>query len=316
MKKTAFFFFLAAVLFYSNNILVCAYGEAASAEMSYKQIQGYSKNKDWGAVYDSYDKQSQDIIDTLVIWATAFPGVSQDEGYVKLTPRERFIKSCQQSDNSFAVNPSNQIVKTEDKGVNEVEVTLNNSLGKEQKAYMSLVEGAWKLHISEDSYEYKMGHAYQSGSQDEFTRIYDDLYKEAHTDKGINKIMENAVAEAGNDKNEQIFAVISKVRLIKNTDLTIDIRAKDKAKSIINSLLLEGADINARKKENNSSGDFILTFALKSFIFDEDLLGFLLEKGADINAKDSAGRTVLYWAVQDGNKQIIEFLVSKGAKMN
>ena len=45
-----------------------------------------------------------------------------------------------------------------------------------------------------------------------------------------------------------------------------------------------------------------------------DLAAFLIESGADVNAKDSAGHTPLYYATRHGNTAIAEALKAKGGK--
>jgi hypothetical protein len=42
----------------------------------------------------------------------------------------------------------------------------------------------------------------------------------------------------------------------------------------------------------------------------------LIKNGADIEQKDKAGYTALFLAVCDGQKSVLEFLISKGAKVN
>ncbi|HUU17636.1 MAG TPA: ankyrin repeat domain-containing protein [Sedimentisphaerales bacterium] len=42
----------------------------------------------------------------------------------------------------------------------------------------------------------------------------------------------------------------------------------------------------------------------------------LIEKGADVNAKDSSGRTPLHYAASEGYKEIIELLLENGADVN
>jgi ankyrin repeat protein len=39
----------------------------------------------------------------------------------------------------------------------------------------------------------------------------------------------------------------------------------------------------------------------------------LLERGADVNAKDDSGITPLHWAANNGNKAVAELLIAKGA---
>ena len=47
-----------------------------------------------------------------------------------------------------------------------------------------------------------------------------------------------------------------------------------------------------------------------------EIIIFLLEKGADINAKDNRGRTPLHSAVETGQKAVVEQLIAKGAEIN
>ena len=47
-----------------------------------------------------------------------------------------------------------------------------------------------------------------------------------------------------------------------------------------------------------------------------DLAKFLVDKGADVNAKTKRGSTPLMAAVQSGNKEMVKFLLEKGADAN
>ena len=47
-----------------------------------------------------------------------------------------------------------------------------------------------------------------------------------------------------------------------------------------------------------------------------EMAEFFIEKGADVNSKDSMGRTPLYSAARKGNLKLVKYLVSKGAKVN
>ncbi|KAH7000722.1 ankyrin repeat-containing domain protein [Ilyonectria destructans] len=43
------------------------------------------------------------------------------------------------------------------------------------------------------------------------------------------------------------------------------------------------------------------------------IVKLLLEKGADVEAKDEYGRTPLSWAAEDGHEDIVKLLFEKGA---
>ena len=42
----------------------------------------------------------------------------------------------------------------------------------------------------------------------------------------------------------------------------------------------------------------------------------LIDKGADINAKDDTGGTPLFWAALEGNEEVAELLIGQGADVN
>jgi ankyrin repeat protein/serine/threonine protein kinase len=47
-----------------------------------------------------------------------------------------------------------------------------------------------------------------------------------------------------------------------------------------------------------------------------ELVQTLVEKGANVNAKDDTGRTALMWAANNGASDMVQFLLSKGAEVN
>ena len=53
-----------------------------------------------------------------------------------------------------------------------------------------------------------------------------------------------------------------------------------------------------------------------AFLGEKDVLEYLAEKGADINAKDDEGRTALMESVNGYKAEIIQYLVEHGADVN
>ncbi len=79
----------------------------------------------------------------------------------------------------------------------------------------------------------------------------------------------------------------------------------DRDLSIIEYLLKNGANIN-------SGDESALFFALKN----KKLFTFLLENGADVNYRNSFGKTVLYYAIELGDIDIVKILIENGANLN
>ena len=75
-------------------------------------------------------------------------------------------------------------------------------------------------------------------------------------------------------------------------------------------LIDKGADVNAK----DDCGFTPLRWA--TMLGRKDIVEFLIAKGADVNAKDYNGWTPLHWAARLGSKDIVEFLIVRGADIN
>lgn len=67
-----------------------------------------------------------------------------------------------------------------------------------------------------------------------------------------------------------------------------------------------GANLNAQ----DNLGKSVLMHLIK----DIEIVKYLINAGADILAKDKENRTALYWAKENNHKDVIDYLISKGAK--
>ena len=79
----------------------------------------------------------------------------------------------------------------------------------------------------------------------------------------------------------------------------------------IEQLLQSGVDINT---QHPSSGTTVLMIA-SSYYYYDDMVEYLIGKGADVNLKDSEGKTALIWA-SSNSLENANILISNGAKVN
>lgn len=75
-------------------------------------------------------------------------------------------------------------------------------------------------------------------------------------------------------------------------------------------LLEKGADVDAK---DNSGNTALIYAAVNGHI---ETVKILVEKGADVNAEDKDGLTALFWAYKKGYPDIELFLIDKGAIVN
>jgi ankyrin repeat protein len=82
--------------------------------------------------------------------------------------------------------------------------------------------------------------------------------------------------------------------------------------AVANFLIDQGANVNAR----NKWGQTPLHWANGVFGQDYDLIKRLIAKGADVNAQGNRGESVLQWAAGQGNLKVAELLINSGADLN
>jgi ankyrin repeat protein len=81
--------------------------------------------------------------------------------------------------------------------------------------------------------------------------------------------------------------------------------------TIIEQLLHSGVDINI---QHPATGTTVLMIA-SSYYYYDDMVEFLISKGADVNLKDSEGKTALLWASSNSFENA-KILIANGAKVN
>ena len=85
--------------------------------------------------------------------------------------------------------------------------------------------------------------------------------------------------------------------------------AQHEERDIAKLLLSRGADPNIQGRRGRT---VLMVFAARDFF----LAAFLINKGVNINIQDDYGNTALMWASAYGEINVIELLISKGAKIN
>lgn len=81
----------------------------------------------------------------------------------------------------------------------------------------------------------------------------------------------------------------------------------------VKALLVHGAEVNA---EETFRGQTALTAAVGSYHPHPEVAQILLDRGADVNVRSTAGHTALWFAARQGHLESVRVLVEGGAKVN
>ena len=79
---------------------------------------------------------------------------------------------------------------------------------------------------------------------------------------------------------------------------------------VVNTLLTEGADVNAKTQEGHSALQYAASKNWKS------ICAALLEKDANVNVTDNRGATPLHRAASKGNIAIVNLLIKHGQNLD
>ncbi len=108
---------------------------------------------------------------------------------------------------------------------------------------------------------------------------------------------------------------------VKRRDSSIFQPTSGLRKSVVRSQI-EGIQLEAKEKLNkrllelSKKGDLELTRELSVNVQVTEIMMSILDKGADVNAKDNDGRTALMFATMFGHTKTVKLLIIKGADIN
>lgn len=108
----------------------------------------------------------------------------------------------------------------------------------------------------------------------------------------------------------RILCIVACLLLILSGCASIHIAAREGNILEMQNYLAKGADVNAK----NSDGATVLLIAAAEG--HTELVKLLIDKGADVNTHDKYGQTPLLVAAPIGNIEIVKLLVNKGADIN
>jgi len=94
-----------------------------------------------------------------------------------------------------------------------------------------------------------------------------------------------------------------------DTPLLLALSQSIASAEVIGLLIKHGANVNVRRR----SGGSALHASLGR---DRKAMEMLLDAGAAVDAPDQHGRTVLHWAVEKNDVELVELLLARGALVN
>tara|TARA_R100000951_G_C2606677_1_gene169886 strand:+ start:164 stop:649 length:486 start_codon:yes stop_codon:yes gene_type:complete len=114
--------------------------------------------------------------------------------------------------------------------------------------------------------------------------------------------------------------------LILTTSFTLEVSDREKGealfkavtsknlKTVKNLVEKKGADVNYVRRINEA---FYIPVLMQAVMDDSQKIAtYLINKGADVNAKDGFKMTSLMWASHNGNIELVKLLLEKGADKN
>lgn len=130
-------------------------------------------------------------------------------------------------------------------------------------------------------------------------------------------LKEQMVTAITKNQKKYLLDIFTKVRFPQNVQNMYLLLAVPSAESdIVELLLKEGASASAK----DGKGDPALysaarrsTFGPNEYAIARDIIIFLLQKKADVNAQGSDGRTALMWVAGAGRQDLVDMLINAGA---
>ena len=112
------------------------------------------------------------------------------------------------------------------------------------------------------------------------------------------------------DRSEVVKLLIAKGADISFVDISFHAAARFGYLAIVENIIEKGTDVNAKDTRNRTA----LHYAAREG--HKDIVELLIANGTNVNAKGNRGRTPLFYAFRYGRKDTIKVLVTKGADVN